>query len=312
MWRLLHLRGPSLRAFPRHSRFVCNKGNILKRLNCFFVATVVASAAWAQAPQDSASATAPVADIEAPVYALLSDTALADSTKSRICLPTGNMKVLPDVMVVVVRKFDCKAEYPSAPTVALAEVLYNGETAYVKAEDIFTKAENEKRLATFTPEVVDANRQRWKTASEESYQFARGNAIDAVKKTASQGIALLKHSVYDVSEHTEGTGFEVSVLNTGKKTIKYITFNMVGLNAVDDPVRDRIRGGTTVSLRGVGPIEPSSTAGYSKDYMWTTDLVESHRLTSIRLEYMDGTSKTLANLKALELPLKHVRVLDLD
>lgn len=124
-------------------------------------------------------------------------------------------------------------------------------------------------------------------------------AIRALKATSSQGIAVLKARIFDVSEYTEGTGFSASIYNSSKKTIKYVTFGVVGLNAVNDPVRDRLRGGTVVSLRGIGPVEPGGTGSWSKDYMWMTDVVESYRLAEIRLEYTDGTSKTLKDVEKL-------------
>ena len=54
-------------------------------------------------------------------------------------------------------------------------------------------------------------------------------------------------------------------------------------------------------LRGIGPIAPGETASYSKDYMWMTDVVESFRISSIKLEYTDGSSKVVSDVKSIRI-----------
>ena len=125
-------------------------------------------------------------------------------------------------------------------------------------------------------------------------------------------MALLKTRIFDVSEHTEGTGFSVTLYNTGRKVIKYVTISLIGYNAVKDPVRDRTRSSTTLTFRGVGPIEPDSSGSYSKDYMWMTDLVESFRITQVKLEFMDGTSKVLTDIGALSIKAQDYAILTAD
>lgn len=183
---------------------------------------------------------------------------------------------------------------------------------FLRESNVVMPNDGFQRLTNITDSVIEANYESWRSSSASSFQRFKEVAMGAVRKTSAQGIALLNHSVFDVSEITQGTGFKVTLLNTAQKTIKYITFSVVGLNAVEDPVRDRLSGGTTMSLRGVGPIEPFSTATYSKDYMWMTDIVEYHRLTAITVQYMDGSTKRLTNLKQLELDSTVAKILGLD
>ena len=125
--------------------------------------------------------------------------------------------------------------------------------------------------------------------------------MKALDATGKRGVALLKASIFDVSQYTEGTGFEATVYNSTKKTIKYVTFTVVGRNAVGDPVRAGFRGNAASMLRGIGPIAPGETASYSKDYMWMTDVVESFRISSIKLEYTDGSSKVVSDVKSIRI-----------
>lgn len=81
------------------------------------------------------------------------------------------------------------------------------------------------------------------------------------------------------------------VNKTGKK-IKYITFNVQCLNRVDDVVGDMISGKKTFSLQSVGPYDVDLTgSGEWEDFMKNTT-VSSVIITSIDVEFMDGTSKT--------------------
>jgi hypothetical protein len=163
-----------------------------------------------------------------------------------------------------------------------------------------------------TPEQRDASLSRWADLSKLMTLRQKSSAVKALEATKSSGIALLKTRIFDVSEHTGGTGFSVELYNSGTKTIKYVSFSVVGLNAVKDVVRDPIRRNAAASFRGVGPIEPGGVASYSKDYFWMTDLVESFRIAEIKLEFMDGTSRVLKDTAKLRIDPKDYAILMVD
>lgn len=133
-------------------------------------------------------------------------------------------------------------------------------------------------------------------ASQKADISRKDEAFARLRNMKKYGIAILKSRIYDVSEYTEGTGFEVTYYNPTKKTIKYITTNLVGYNAVGDPVK--VKGGKTqATVKGIGPVEPDSSAGYSYEYTWFTDLVETYKIVSIKVQYMDGSSTTVNDPK---------------
>ena len=82
------------------------------------------------------------------------------------------------------------------------------------------------------------------------------------------------------------------------ETIKYITINLVGYNAVDDAVSSR--GKYTLSPKCVGPIEPEDAGSYDFEYLWFTDLVEYAKIKSIVVQYTNGTTKTISNISNIE------------
>ena len=111
------------------------------------------------------------------------------------------------------------------------------------------------------------------------------------------GLAIKDWRVYDESEYTDGTGIWFNFYNPTSKTIKYVTINFVGYNAVDDPVSSR--GSYTLTRKCIGPIEPEETALYTFEYAWFTDIVEYAKIKSIKVQYKDGTSKTIINAKQI-------------
>lgn len=273
--------------------------------HCLALALLLCSSAWAQdgepppnaRAEHAAEATKSKPTPSAFVLGLAKSNAERGSALSTHCYYLEDSKgIREDSAVIVVRKRTCGS---GASRVDYYDVLYRGKPYVMKARDVFMTAEGESQLSALTEEQIADSLELWQIGSREAAKVQMNRAIRALKATSSQGIAVLKARIFDVSEYTEGTGFSASIYNSSKKTIKYVTFGVVGLNAVNDPVRDRLRGGTVVSLRGIGPVEPGGTGSWSKDYMWMTDVVESYRLAEIRLEYTDGTSKTLKDVEKL-------------
>lgn len=223
------------------------------------------------------------------------------------CRKTGDRK-LASGMVVVVGYESCSIG--SSYTQNFVRIFAGGDQVLVERQAVFIPPEAAQRLAQRTPQQIADSTELWKRYGMELRVRQLEKALKALRATSALGIALLDSSVYDVSEHTEGTGFRVEVLNTTKKTIKYVTFEVTGLNAVNDPVRDRLRQTSTMRLRGIGPIEPDGSASYEEDYMWHTDVVEYHRINSVRVEYMDGTTKSIRDVAKVRLSKEDVEVLE--
>jgi hypothetical protein len=109
----------------------------------------------------------------------------------------------------------------------------------------------------------------------------------------SIGILLEKCKIYG-DEYS--TGLEVKVTNMSNKTIKYIIFNIIGLNSVKDKVK--YKGTYIQETRGIGPISPLETAYYDFEHLWWTDIVEYFDIQSINIEYTDGTKKQITDWKS--------------
>lgn len=58
-----------------------------------------------------------------------------------------------------------------------------------------------------------------------------------------------------------------------------------------------------------GPIEPEDFGSYTFENLWFTDEVEWAKLVSLKVDYMDGSSKTIKNLKLVKVGQVHQDVM---
>ena len=131
---------------------------------------------------------------------------------------------------------------------------------------------------------------------------------DKLNSYAPFGLTMIKSKIFDVSEYTGGTGFEFEAYNPTKKVIKYISLNIIGLNSVGDPVISR--GKTIQTVKCIGPIQSHDSGFYSFDYVWLSDLVESYKVSSITVTYMDKSIKTIKNIKSISFPRELYNYID--
>jgi hypothetical protein len=280
------------------------------------VALVVAPIGLAQpvdAPASSASTpdAATKAAAVAPVLGVIKARTGSADQLSDFCSLDSSKNLPGRAIVVVVRKAPCVSRYASFSK-DLLEVLYAGKARFVPADSVFLSSESSKQFEALEPAQIQASTEDWQLISLLARKAELEKAVKALNATSRHGVALLEASIFDVSEHTDGTGFKATVYNSTKKTIKYVTFTVVGLNAVGDPVRGGFRGSTAAMLRGIGPIEPEEIGTYSKDYMWMTDIVESFRVSNIKVEYTDGSSKVVSEMKNIRIRAEDYEVLTVE
>lgn len=217
----------------------------------------------------------------------------------------GNGKMLFERMAVVVAgRYRCPSTDRETKDYLVA--YYGKQRFFVENSAVFMTAENRNRLPALDDQILGKLDFSVLEEEGETYRHvAEGEALKAYDAPAKHGISVLDFSVYDESEYTEATGFKLEVYNPTKKTIKYIRVELMGMNAVDDPVRDRFAGSAIKRVRGIGPIKPQDFASYTFENLWFTDTVEWPKLVSLRVDYMDGSSKTIKNLKLVKVAQEH-------
>jgi hypothetical protein len=187
--------------------------------------------------------------------------------------------------------FNCAKE-----NVGIYKAYWNSQVYMIEEDKVKIKPEDELFLKTldFTEQKEMELKIFEKAKKEGEEAKTKVNELVAKYKTKGKlnGILFKKSKAFDQSEYTNGTGYKTIFLNTSSKTIKYIWFTVKGINPVGDLV-------STQTLKGVGPIKSNEEGEYEFDYVWHTDIVETTKLSIIKIQYMDGSIKTIQNANDL-------------
>lgn len=143
--------------------------------------------------------------------------------------------------------------------------INNGvQTYFVNTDDVsfVSKEKDGDQSMVFLSTLQPQEKILYKTALEEFIQRLEEYRNDLKIKKEERPIResilnIFKNPlvIYDYSfTNNYSIGFRIEILNTSKKRIKYINFNVSGFNEVDDRVRT-FGGEYSRVLRGVGPIE---------------------------------------------------------
>lgn len=181
------------------------------------------------------------------------------------------------------------------------EIYYNNQKYFIERESLATHDLAFSKIKEMSVTSSDAFRKSAIRIAGLLYEKDSRQLTKFLNSTKSKGVAILNWQFYDESEYTSGTSVKISVYNPTQKTIKYIWFTFGGYNAVGDKIVDRKRGGN-ITMQGIGPIKPGENGSYKYDYVWFTDLVQTAKVLSLKVQYMDGTIVTVSNPKEIILP----------
>jgi len=181
------------------------------------------------------------------------------------------------------------------------QVMYKEDVHLVKKDDVVSSTNVYERIVLMSPEQRAAYYEKMVRIDSAITSIRRKEFLNILAKAETKGILILSWSVNDESEHTKGTGVAFEVYNPTKKVIKYIWFTVTGYNPVGDKVIDPTRRQSAITMKGVGPIKSKDLASYDFDYTWFTDMVETAKINSIKVQYMDGSMKVIPFSKDLVL-----------
>lgn len=208
------------------------------------------------------------------------------------CYPSGN-KLPYAALVVVVRLMTCNTSL--GHTEQYAEVLFGEDTYYTKLDALQFQHEGLGAVASRSPQSIESSIAIWKDFAELLWKNQTDKALAEVDATSAYGVAIISAKLIKLGG-VKTMGITMRLDNTGKKTIKYVTVNLVGLNAVNDPVTNGYNGSTLVGFRCVGPIKPENIGRCENEQLWSpNELIKRFDLKSIKIEYVDGTSRTVTS-----------------
>ncbi|WP_316799715.1 hypothetical protein [Pedobacter frigidisoli] len=132
---------------------------------------------------------------------------------------------------------------------------------------------------------------------QEFWVFKKNNARIEFENDQATKIDVINYRAYDlhqlaifdfsVTGKSYAMGFDITFLNLGKKTIKYIHITVTATNPVDDKIG-------TKTLRAIGPVKPNDSGSYSFENTFYSSTAEYLSLDSIKIQYMDGTIRLLS------------------
>lgn len=243
------------------------------------------------------------------VYGKVIKESFVGDNISQYCLD-GSDKIIEEGEILVISgALECKSTYPDKVT-QFYEILYKNKNYFIKKENVFTINDNFIQILNFDNEQKVKFKETASRHSDILRSVKIEKALTFLNSCKSKGLAILNWSFYDESEYTEGTSAKIEVYNPTNKTIKYLWFSFIGYNAVDDIVVSNKTGLKTITTKGVGPIKPSENASYDYKYVWFTDLIETAKISQIKVQYMDGSFKTILNPREITLSAEYNDILN--
>ena len=218
---------------------------------------------------------------------------------SRICF-TGADKYFNEGIAISIIGYKTCFSKSDNKTQNYIEFYYNKEIYFTEAENVFIgeniSFETLKSIIDLDKSTYAINAFKLSELMVASYQ---SKAKSLLESSVAKGLLIIDYSLTDESEYTENTSLNVEFYNPTNKTIKYIWFTVTGLNPVGDAVFNAFKGSSKFALKGVGPIPSKTSSKFEFKNAWFTDLVESVIINSVKVQYMDGSIKTITNPKSI-------------
>ncbi|EAT13008.1 hypothetical protein HF888_00850 [Bermanella marisrubri] len=116
---------------------------------------------------------------------------------------------------------------------------------------------------------------------------------EEIKEARKLNSPIALSAIFGQRNTANGIEVMITYSNISSKTMKYVTFEVVALNAVNDVVAGEIRGKKVTILKDTGPIEAN---GWSFP-KWKNAIYHRNAIQlivqKIRVEYMDGSIETV-------------------
>jgi len=152
-------------------------------------------------------------------------------------------------------------------------------------------------LSTILTLVVTACENDTTTNTPKEPQKTKAELYQDSVDSYQQSMMTYKDSIQIVKSYTKepnsagGVDCNIVFKNTSNRTLKYVRFQAIPINAVGDQVACEIYGMKTKGLKVTGPIKPNQVNGYGEywDTAWYNYSIRSMKVVSFELEYMDGT-----------------------
>jgi hypothetical protein len=234
------------------------------------------------------------------VVGVIREDCFADTLENIHCISESNKKLKKGEIILIGGVGECTNQITSY-RIPYYEILFNNKIWYLDTAKVITDNSYFDKLEDMTSESAERfkNKALYYSKAIQANEIRKATIFfEACKK---QGLMISDWSFYDESEYSEGTSVKISIANPTNKVIKYVWFTLVGYNAVKDAIVDTRRHTSNIVMKAIGPIEPDKAGEYTFEYVWFTDLVQSMKISQVKVQYMDGTFKSILNPKSIML-----------
>ena len=188
------------------------------------------------------------------------------------------------------------------------KIYYSEKFYYQNQESINKKIESIKKRIPSVEERIEIaitenlNRIEKRVDDQNQENKRVQNRIDSINKEIDKSLQAFREKnlvlwewSWSYPEYSSFVDVDITIINPYKKKIKYIWFSFKAFNPVDGPVRDGFNGAVIKTVKGVGPIEYSKTGTYEFENVFYSKVIEKMRVSSIKIQFFDGTIKTITN-----------------
>lgn len=194
----------------------------------------------------------------------------------------------------------CKACYSYPDSYSdFYEIIYKRKTYYIAKDELMSNDDYYSQIEKMSLHSSENFKRNAQLSANKEYNNKIFSLKQQINSYKPKGLVILDWYKYDESEYTNGTNLTFNVYNPTNKIIKYIWVSVIGYNPVNDIVVDRIKKKSAITVKAVGPIKPKESANYDFDYVWYSDLIETVKISQIKVLYMDGSEITIQNAKSI-------------
>lgn len=183
------------------------------------------------------------------------------------------------------------------------EVLITNKTYFINKDDVSLSDNDLNRVQNLSVETINLCKSKVSLELLDKNAIRKKNFIKALKKLSKHGLAIFDHSRDYLSSPNN---FVMRIYNPTRKTIKYVSFTIVGLNRVNDPIPIGKNQKMSTTVKITGPIAPGVSAKFDWKNVFNNE-VSTYKIKSIMVDYTDGSKKSINNAKEITLTPEHLQ-----
>jgi hypothetical protein len=186
------------------------------------------------------------------------------------------------------------------------QVAYNGGLFYIESDRINLKTSfPEEEIKNMSSDKFNSWKLYVTSQSKILYVKEEDEANNYFNKAQRHGLVLLSWTMTQKGTLSNITGVRLNFYNPTNKIIKYITTKLIAYNPVGDEIIDRNNKTSIVTVKSIGPLRPQEVGSYDFSNLWYSNLIESAKIINIKVEYMDGSVKTINSISEITAPKRY-------